>query len=101
MSPTPEDIRSLVTDLTDHRIGRRQFLSRAMALGLSGSAAGVLLAACGGSSPSGTSSSQGSGSGTAKPPTTTLTYRPQTDIQDLDPAFWVSQDDVNHFRLHL
>ncbi len=93
MSPTPEDIRSLVTDLTSSRIGRRQFLSRAMALGLSGSAAGVLLAACGGSSPSSTSSSQGSGSGTAKPPTTTLTYRPQTDIQDLDPAFWVSQDD--------
>jgi ABC-type transport system substrate-binding protein len=92
MSPTPEDIRSLVTDLTDNRIGRRQFLSRAMALGLSGSAASVLLAACGGSSTSGSSSSQGSAAG--KPPTTTLTYRPQTDIQDLDPAFWVSQDDV-------
>ncbi len=92
MSPTPEDIGSLVTDLTDNRIGRRQFLSRAMALGLSGSAASVLLAACGGSSTSGSSSSQGSAAG--KPPTTTLTYRPQTDIQDLDPAFWVSQDDV-------
>lgn len=91
MSPTPQDIRSLVTDLTDNKIGRRQFLSRAMALGLSGSAASVLLAACGGSSPG---SSGGNGQAAAKPPTTTLTYRPQNDIQDLDPAFWVSQDDV-------
>ena len=90
MSPSPEDIRSLVTDYNVNGIGRRQFLSRAMALGLSGSAAGVLLAACSSSSKPGTSS----GIASAKPPTTTLTYRPENDIQNLDTAFWVSQDDV-------
>jgi peptide/nickel transport system substrate-binding protein len=90
MAPSPEDIRSLVTDYTDNRIGRRQFLNRAALLGLSGSAAGVLLAACGSSSPS----SKSGGTTAGKPPTTTLTYRPETDIQDLDPASWVSQDDV-------
>jgi len=94
MSPTPEDIRSLVTDYTGNRIGRRQFLSRAMALGLSGSAAGVLLSACGSSTKPGTSG----GAASAKPPTTTLTYRPQVDIQNLDPAFWVSQDDAIVFN---
>ena len=36
MAPSPEDIRSLVTDYTDSRIGRRQFLNRAAMLGLSG-----------------------------------------------------------------
>jgi peptide/nickel transport system substrate-binding protein len=91
MAPSPEDIRSLVTDYTDNRIGRRQFLNRAALLGLSGSAAGVLLAACGSSSPSGKS---GGGTSVGKPPTTTLTYRPSNDIQDLDPASWVSADDA-------
>jgi peptide/nickel transport system substrate-binding protein len=90
MSPSPQDIRSLVSDYTDNKIGRRQFLSRSMALGLSGSAAAVLLSACSSSGKPGTSG----GAASAKPPTTTLTYRPETDIQNLDPAFWVSQDDV-------
>jgi peptide/nickel transport system substrate-binding protein len=95
MSPSPEDIRSLVTDYTGNKIGRRQFLSRAMALGLSGSAAGVLLSACGGSSKPGTS---GGAATTVKPPTTALTYRPEQDIENLDPAFWVSQDDAIVFN---
>ncbi len=91
MPPSPEDIRSLVTDYTDNRIDRRQFLRRAGVLGLSGSAAGVLLSACGSSAKPAKSSGPSS---TGKPPTTTLTYRPENDVQDMDPASWVSQDDV-------
>jgi peptide/nickel transport system substrate-binding protein len=90
VTPTPEDIRSLVTDLNEKRIDRRQFIGRAMAFGLSGSAAAVLLAACGSSSSSGTSTTQKK---STAPPTTTLTYRPEVDIENLDPAFFVSQDD--------
>jgi peptide/nickel transport system substrate-binding protein len=89
MTAEPNEIRSLVGDLLENRIDRRQFLSRAVALGLSGTVASALLAACGSAS-----SSSGSSSGTSgKPPTTTLTYRPLVDIQNLDPAFYVSQDD--------
>lgn len=91
MTVTPNDVKVLVTDLRESRIDRRQFLSRAIALGISASAAGTLLAACG-SSPS-SSGGTTTPSGGGKPPTTTLTYRPEVDIENLDPAFYVSQDD--------
>lgn len=78
---------SLVSEYLSNRIDRRQFLGRAVAIGLSGGAASAVLAACGSS---GSGSTSGSG---GKPPTTTLTYRPETDIANLDPAFLVSQDD--------
>lgn len=42
----------LVEDFTQHRLGRRRFLERSIALGLSASAASALLAACGESNPS-------------------------------------------------
>ena len=42
----------LVEDFTHHRLGRRRFLQRALALGFSASAADALLAACGESHPS-------------------------------------------------
>jgi len=87
MSPNPNEIRSLVGEYVENRIDRRQFLSRAVALGVSSTAAGAILAAC-------SSSSSPSNANSAKPPTTTLTYRPLVDIQNLDPAFYVSQDDV-------
>jgi peptide/nickel transport system substrate-binding protein len=89
MTAKPEELRSLVDHYMANRIDRRQFLSRAFGLGLSASAAGAILAACGSSSPTPSASSSSSG----KPPTTTLTYRPEVDIQNTDPAFFVSQDD--------
>lgn len=88
MMANPSEIRSLVGEYMENRIDRRQFLSRAVALGVSSSAASVILAACGSSS-----SPTVSPSTSAKAPTTTLTYRPLVDMQNLDPAFWVSQDD--------
>ena len=87
MTPNPNEIRSLVGEYVQNRIDRRQFLSRALALGVSGTAASAILAAC-------SSSSSPSTANSTKPPTTTLTYRPQVDIQNLDPAFYISQDDV-------
>lgn len=83
MSPSPNDVSSLIRDYSASRIDRREFLTRSLALGLSASAASAILAACGSTS----------GSSPAKPPTTTLTYRPEVDIANLDPAFIVSQDD--------
>jgi peptide/nickel transport system substrate-binding protein len=87
MTTDPNKVMSLVGEYMESRIDRRQFLSRALALGVSGTAASAILAACG-------SPSSPSASISAKPPTTTLTYRPQVDIQNLDPAFYVSQDDT-------
>src|SRR5258708_20336258 len=72
-----------------NRLVRRRFLRRALALGVSASAASSILAACGG----GASSSSKPSSASTRPPTTTLTYRPSIDVQNMDPAFWVSQDD--------
>jgi spermidine/putrescine transport system substrate-binding protein len=43
-----KQLESLIRDLTGERISRRRFLQRAATLGLSASAAGVVLAACGG-----------------------------------------------------
>lgn len=87
MTADPNKIRSLVGEYMENRIDRRQFLTRALALGVSVPVASAILAACS------SSSSSPSAAASGKPPTTTLTYRPLVDIQNLDPAFWVSQDD--------
>jgi spermidine/putrescine transport system substrate-binding protein len=50
-------LEALVADLAEARVSRRQFLVRAAALGLSVSAAGAVLAACGGEGPATTSAS--------------------------------------------
>jgi alpha-glucoside transport system substrate-binding protein len=52
-----ETLDRLVEDLAEHRIGRRVFLQRAMAIGLSASAAASVLAACGTPSTTGGASS--------------------------------------------
>ena len=75
-----ERLDSLVSDFTASKIDRRQFLVRAVGLGLSASAASALLAACGSSSSGPTSSTS------ATAATRTLTYRPGVDIANLDPA---------------
>jgi peptide/nickel transport system substrate-binding protein len=87
MTANPNEVRSLVGEYMANRIDRRQFLGRALALGLSASAASTILAACGSPSPSSHSLTP------VKAPTTTLTYRPEVDIANLDPAFYISQDD--------
>lgn len=46
-----DGLDQLVQDFTDYKVNRRQFLQRAMAIGLSATAATSLLEACGGSSP--------------------------------------------------
>jgi alpha-glucoside transport system substrate-binding protein len=48
-----DELDKLVEDFQQHTLSRRRFLQRAMAVGLSASAAGALLAACGGSSSTG------------------------------------------------
>jgi alpha-glucoside transport system substrate-binding protein len=45
-----QDVDQLVEEYTQNGVSRREFLQRAVALGLSASAAGALLAACGGGS---------------------------------------------------
>ncbi len=88
MPVQPSDIGSLVGEYASRRIDRRQFLARAVGLGVSASAAGILIDAL--DSPAASAAARAR---TSKPPTTTLTYRPQDDIEDLDPAAWDSQDD--------
>ncbi|HVU67712.1 MAG TPA: extracellular solute-binding protein [Ktedonobacteraceae bacterium] len=43
-----KQVDQLVTDFSQHKLGRREFMQRALAVGLSASAATALLAACGG-----------------------------------------------------
>src|SRR5262245_6182206 len=45
-----QEVDQLVEDFTQHGLSRREFMKRAVAIGFSASAAGALLAACGGSS---------------------------------------------------
>jgi len=56
----------LIDELTAGRLDRREFLRRASVAGLSASAAGVILAACGGANSSGPAKSSTSASGPAK-----------------------------------
>lgn len=92
---TPDPVVSLIEDYDQRRIGRRAFLTRAAALGLSLPTAGALLAACGSGSGNATGSplSHGSGASGGGGSSGTLTYRPQDDMANLDPALWTSQDD--------
>jgi peptide/nickel transport system substrate-binding protein len=56
----------LIDELTAGRLDRREFLRRASVAGLSASAAGVILAACGGANSTGSSKSATTASGPAK-----------------------------------
>ncbi len=56
----------LIDELSAGRLDRREFLRRASVAGLSASAAGVILAACGGANSTGASKSSTSASGPAK-----------------------------------
>ncbi|MCL4552450.1 MAG: hypothetical protein M1305_02690, partial [Candidatus Marsarchaeota archaeon] len=63
-----KELSRLIEDLTKQRLTRRQFMTRAAALGLSMGAIGTILAACGGSStpaPTETATSSGTESATA------------------------------------
>ena len=62
-----KDLQGLVTELKYGRISRRQFLNRALAMGLSVSAVGTILAACG---------SSGGGTGAGASPTPMSTTKP-------------------------
>ena len=101
----------LVGDLVARRIDRRQFVQRAIALGLSVPSVGALLAACGGDDGEGGGTAGGgpttagtgtAGTGTARTGTTAkaegdvpakLTVRIPNDIANLDPAFYPASAD--------
>jgi peptide/nickel transport system substrate-binding protein len=83
------DVEGLMDDYMERRIGRRQFMARAAGLGLSLSAAGTLLAACGSSSPTG----GGSGGGATAKVGGTLRMRMLNDMSAADPAFWLTFGD--------
>ncbi len=85
----------LVDELLANRIDRRQFMARAAVLGVSATAAGSILAACGSS----TSSPPAGGSTTSpKPPTTTLTWRPVADVENVDPAILPGLEDPTYVQ---
>lgn len=76
-----ENVRQLIDDTLNGRMTRRQLLVRASALGLSATAVGSLLAACGGST---SAVSSAVGSTPVKGGTLLVTY--QGEPQYLDPA---------------
>lgn len=78
------DVESLVNDRIQGLLDRRQFMNRALGLGLSVSAAGALLAACG---------SAGTGTTATSAPGGTLSIRLPTDMADVDPANWATFGD--------
>ena len=82
-------MQDLVQGVCSGRLTRRQFLQRAAVLGLSVSAAGSLLAACGGSSDGATASTSASPQALG-----TLTARSTLEVGTLDPANWSSPVDV-------
>ena len=86
---------SQVEELLGSKVDRRQFLSRAAALGLTASSAGALWAAMGSSTAAMASTASGSGS-SAKPPTTTLSWRPTADVQNVDPAVLPGLEDPTY-----
>ncbi len=82
-------------ELLGRKIDRRQFFARAAALGLTASSAGALWAAMG--SPSAAMASTASGSSRkAQPPTTTLSWRPTADVQNVDPALLPGLEDPTY-----
>ena len=86
MSRTSDDLGRLVGDYVSNRIDRRDFLQRSFALGLSVSAAGSLLAGCGG----GDGAEEGE-----KVKTALLRLHLDEDIQNLDPAIQPGHADSN------
>jgi peptide/nickel transport system substrate-binding protein len=89
-----DQTRRLVDDYLKRRIGRRQFLERAVGAGISLSAASALLAACGGgdeeAAPAGTGATAETGAtetGAAEA-SGPLRLRLLNDIINLDPAFY-------------
>jgi peptide/nickel transport system substrate-binding protein len=101
MKPQAKDIEKLVADFGARRIDRGQFLRRGLGLGLSMSAVGSLLAACGGEEapegapapppPAATGAEEPSATSGAEEPTAapqggTLRYRLLIDVINLDPA---------------
>ena len=102
--PTPRSeqereqaLAGLVSDLTSNRIDRRTFMVRAAGLGVSLTAIGMLIAACGGSSSSGGGGGGDAGSSTASAAPADaakrLTYRDSYEITTIDPALWPTTDD--------
>jgi peptide/nickel transport system substrate-binding protein len=76
-------------------LNRREFLTRAAAIGLSASTAGALLAACS----SGAATHGASTSGRAKaPPTKTLSWRPVADVKNVDPAILPGLEDPTYVQ---
>jgi peptide/nickel transport system substrate-binding protein len=89
MANRPDAIQDLIQSACSGRLTRRQFLQRAAVLGLSLSAAGSLLAACGGDDGGGTAT------GSASPQALgTLVARSTLEVGTLDPANWSSPVDV-------
>jgi peptide/nickel transport system substrate-binding protein len=85
----------LVDEFLNRRVNRREFLTRAAAIGLSASTAGALLAACS----SGSTPSASSSSGQAKaPPTKTLSWRPVADVKNVDPAILPGLEDPTYVQ---
>jgi len=93
-----QQLSNLVSDLTAQRIDRRSFITKATALGITLSAAGMILAACGGGS---SSSGGGDAGGSAAAEsvvvpdgaTKQLIYRQAYDMAQVDPALWPTTDD--------
>jgi len=84
-----------VEELLGRKVDRRQFLARAAALGLTASSAGALLAATGSASAAMASTASVSGK-RAQPPTTTLSWRPSADVQNVDPAVLPGLEDPTY-----
>ncbi len=88
------DLTGLISDFTSSRIDRHSFIMRAAGLGVSITAIGMIITACGGGSPSSnggaeTSVAPKAPDGAAK----RLTYRYSNEITTIDPALWPTTDD--------
>ena len=81
MASRTDAVQDLVERACAGQLTRRQFVQRAAILGLSMTAAGNLLAACGGSSSSGSASASASGSPAALG---TLTARSTLEVGTLE-----------------
>jgi len=92
MASKSDAMQDLVERACSGQLTRRQFLQRAAILGVSATAAGSLLAACGSSSSGGGASA--SASPGAGKPLGTLTARSTLEVGTLDPANWSSPVDV-------
>ena len=100
-----DQTRRLVDDYLKRRIGRRQFLERAVGAGLSLSAASALLAACGGDDeeaapPAATGATEATETGAAEA-SGPLRLRLLNDIISLDPATYpAAADEIAMFGVY-